>query len=154
MFTLEVAPLDVDKVYDELPLHCTLMHRFWTHLSPAELVAKTQDVFAVTKPLTLNATERKAIGPKRVQVALLGHTQALEQLNMMLYHRLNLLGVEYAAPQWVGSDHIFHVTDRPFAQLAPGQTMSCGAAYLIEVKVPGYDHSRIARAKTMLGQTE
>ena len=40
LFTLEVVPLEVGKTYDELPLHCTLMFRFWSELPAEELAAK------------------------------------------------------------------------------------------------------------------
>lgn len=92
------------------------------------------------------------LGPKQLPVALLEHTPDIEQLNTVLYERLNHLGVEYTAPQWVGSGHIFHITDRVDARMELGQSLACQAVYLIEVKVPGYESARIPRVRIALGK--
>lgn len=152
LFALEVVPLTVGQVYDELPLHSTLMHRFWVSLSPEGLADKTKALFEQTQPLVLAVHERAKLGPKQVSVALITHSPELESLNMRLYGLLDELGVEYAAPQWVGPGHVFHVTDRPNAKLGVGESVICRAVYLIEVKVPGHDHARVPRTKIILGQ--
>jgi len=147
LLTLEVIPLKVGEAYDELPLHCTLMHRFWSSLSPEELTAAVHDLFDGTPPLTLNAYECKLLGPKQVAVSLLELTKELDALNMRLYELLNQLTVEYTAPEWVGKGHVFHVTERENARLEIGSKHVSKAAYLIEVEVPGYGHKRVVRAR-------
>jgi 8-oxo-dGTP pyrophosphatase MutT (NUDIX family) len=67
LFALEVVPLEVGAVYDELPLHCTLMHRFWTRLTPTELVAQTENVFRDTQPLSLKVTDTQCWGQNNCQ---------------------------------------------------------------------------------------
>lgn len=141
----------VGNVYDELPLHCTLMHRFWVEMSPEDLMAKTHDVFAATPQLSLRVTERTHLGPKQVPVCLIEHTPDLDALNTKLFERLNELGVEYTAPQWVGPGHVFHVTDKADSSLEVGGTKTVNAIYLIEVNVPGFEGKRIPRAKQVLG---
>jgi 8-oxo-dGTP diphosphatase len=143
LFTLEVAPLKVGNVYDELPLHCTLMHRFWSELSVEELATKVGSLFAETTSLPLIVRERTMLGPKQVSVSLLKPSDELEILNMQLFELLNGLQVEYTAPQWVGKGHVFHVTDHEDERLELGSTHTSKAAYLIEV----VDNQRIVRKK-------
>jgi hypothetical protein len=147
LFALEVAPLHVGDAYDELPLHCTLMHRFWSGLPVDELTDKVRSLFDKTPPIVLAAQKHTLLGPKQVAVSLIKPTEPLAALNMRLYELLNGLGVEYTAPQWVGKGHVFHVTDREQATLGVGQQHLSQAAYLIEVKVPGHDHQRFVRAR-------
>ncbi len=150
LFALEVAPLTIGRAYDELPLHCTLMHRFWVEMSPEDLMAKVHDVLVATPVLSLRVIGRTLLGPKQVSVSLIEHAADLETLNARLFERLNELGVEYVAPQWVGQGHVFHVTDKPGSLLKDGVTKTAGAVYLIEVNVPGYEGKRIPRTKFAL----
>jgi len=152
LFVLEVVPLQVGAVYDELPLHCTLMHRFWSELSAVELAGKVKPLFDVTPPVVLATYKRTLLGPKQLAVSLLELTGELDSLNMQLYALLNELGVEYTASQWVGKGHVFHVTDRESKRLEIGSKQTCAAVYLIEVKVPGYDHQRFVRVKFDLAE--
>jgi len=143
LFTLEIVPLEVGKVYGELPLHCTLMHRFWSVLSSAEMSGAVRALFDATPPLPLVAYKHALLGPKQMAVSLLKPTKEMEALNMALYQLLNNLGVEYTAPQWVGKGHVFHVTEREDARLEVGGKHMGMAAYLIEVE----NKQRLVRAK-------
>ena len=151
LFTLEVEPLEVGKFYDKLPLHCTLMPRFWSSLSPKELADNVRKLFDETSPGTLAAYERTLLGPKQVAASLIKLTRELDTLNMQLYQLLNKLGVEYMNPQWVGKGHVFHVTEQEHARLEVGGVHISKAIYLIEVEVPGRKHKRIAQEKFELG---
>jgi len=59
-FALEVAPLKIGYAYKTLPLHCTLLHRFFSRLPPSDIDAKVRWLFAQTKPLLLTPEERIA----------------------------------------------------------------------------------------------
>lgn len=150
LFAFEVASLEIGQLYDELPLHCTLMHRFWSVLSPEELASKVRDIFDATPPVVLEAERRELLGPKQVAVSLIKPTPALDTLNMRLFDRLNSLGVEYTEPLFVGKHHIFHVTERERSRLEISNRHISGAVYLIEVKIPGHDHARLIRHKFKL----
>lgn len=147
LFTLEVSPLEAGKWYNELPLHCTLMHRFWSAMSSEELEMKVGDLFAATPPLVLEAERRELLEPKQVAVSLIKPTPELDALNMWLFERLNSLEVEYTEPLFVGKHHIFHVTERERSRLEIGSRHISNAVYLIEVKIPGLDHKRLVRQK-------
>lgn len=150
LFALEVAFMQVDKVYKELPLHCTLMHRFWSELSPAELADRVRPLLAHIQPVALIAEKRLLLGPKQVPVSELELTDELRDLHMELYRLLNELHVDYTAPEWVGEGYRAHVSERSNARLEVGKKQQCKAVYLIEVKVPGHDHKRFVRARLEL----
>jgi hypothetical protein len=139
--------MQVGNVYDELPMHCTLMHRFWSELSVVELASKVKPLFEVTPSVVLATYKRTLLGPKQLAVSLLELTDELDSLNMQLYELLSELGVEYTAPQWVGKGHVFHITDRESERLEIGSKQPCNTVYLIEVKVPGHDYQRFVQAK-------
>lgn len=150
LFALEINPMNVDAIYDDLPLHCTLMHRFWSELSPEELADKVSDFFKQFPSINLEAHERLLLGPKQVAVSEITLSDQLKQLHMGLYELLNDLGVEYTAPEWVGDGYRAHATEREDAKLEVGTAHQSRVAYLIEVKVPGYDHKRLIRKKIVL----
>ncbi|HEX9153479.1 MAG TPA: hypothetical protein VF809_01535, partial [Candidatus Saccharimonadales bacterium] len=68
LFALEVQPLEVGAVYDELPLHCTLMHRFLSELSTEVLVGRVQSFFNGVAPVKLMPYEHLLLGPKQLPV--------------------------------------------------------------------------------------
>jgi len=154
LFTLEVEPLKVGATYDELPLHCTLMPRFWSSLGAVELGSKVQKLLDNRPPVVLRAYESTLLGPKQVAANLIELTNELSSLNMSLYELLNELGVTYDNPAWVGKGHIFHVTEREHEKLEIGTTHLSKAVYLIEVKVPGYEHKRVVRQRFRLPRTQ
>jgi hypothetical protein len=147
LFTLEVEPLRVGGVFDELPLHCTLMHRFYSELSADELGDNVRSLFDKTPQVLLTAYKHTKLGPKQVPVSLIKLTEELDKLNMQVYNQLNKLEVEYTTPQWVGKGHVFHVTDRIPDRLEINEGYVSKAAYLIEV----VDHKRIIRQQYELG---
>jgi hypothetical protein len=147
LFALEINPLEVGGVYDELPLHCTLMHRFWSKLNPDDLSDKVQSLLATYKQVRLNAIERTVLGPKRVTVSEIEFTDEFKNLHMALYKLLNDLDVEYTAPEWVGNGYKAHVTERENVKLTVGSQHVSKAIYLIEVEVPEHENKRLIRTK-------
>lgn len=147
LFALEVKQMNVGDMYEELPLHCTLMHRFWSDMNAETLADKVSAFFAGIRPITLKPHERLLLGPKQVPVSELELTDEFKSLHMELYQLLNDLGVEYTAPEWVGEGYRAHVTEREGSGLEIGNEYTSSAIYLIEVKVPGYDHKRFIRHK-------
>lgn len=138
-------------MYDVLPSHCTLMHRFWSELDSSQLANKLQTIFETTKAIPLFYGEREVFGPPPVTVNKIRETSEVKILHNRLYEKLNDLGVEYTAPQWVGDGYKAHITERPGIKFTVGDHHTCNAIYLIEVKVPGNEEARYVRAKFVLG---
>lgn len=132
LFTLEITPLQIDAVYDDLPPHLTLMSRFRSHLSPNELAERVRPLFTSTGQIQLVFGETTQLGPKKVTVHLL-ESLAEEQLHQKLQAKLNELAVAYEYPQFIGEGHKPHVTKREGIYFQPGAIHIAHAAYLIEV---------------------
>jgi hypothetical protein len=147
LFTLEVEPMTVGKIYNPLPSHLTLMSRFWSSLSPEELAKLVEPLFRQTKPIELSFGEATTLGPKQVAVHLIEHTKELKNLHSQLHNFLDIADVTFAYPQHVGDGHKPHVTEREGVQLAKGHKQLTSAAYLIEVEIKGEEHLRHIRAK-------
>lgn len=147
LFALEAALMQVGELYEELPLHCTLMHRFWSGLSAEELATRVRPLFAHIQPVTLIAEKHLLLGPKQVPVSELKLTDDLRGLHAELYRLLHELHVDYTASEWVGEGYRAHISERPNARLELASKQQCEAVYLIEVKMPGHDHKRLVRAK-------
>ena len=147
LFALEVQPLEVGNIYQTLPLHCTLMHRFWSELSPEVLAGNVSFYFATISQVKLIPYEHLLLGPKRAPVAELELTDQIKSLHMGLYELLNDLHVEYTAPEWVGEGYRPHVTEKENARLEVGSIHTSNAVYLIEVEVPEHPHARLIRHK-------
>lgn len=147
LFTLEVEPLKVGDIYDELPLHCTLMFRFWSELPAEELTEKVQALFDQTKPILLIVKDRQLLGPKQVAAGTLELTDSLKRLHAQLHTLLVESGVEFTAPQWVDTGYKPHITDREHAQFSVDQKHLSRTAYLIEIGTNEHAHKRIVRVK-------
>lgn len=150
LFALEVKPMEIGGIYSDLPLHCTLMHRFWSGFSPDILADKIRNTLESTPQVLLTAHEHLLLGPKQVAVSELVFTAELKKLHMQLFELLNDFGVEYTAPEWVGDGYRAHITERKDASLPVGDEHLSKTIYLIEVEVPGHDHERLVRAKFTL----
>jgi hypothetical protein len=142
LFTLEITPLEVGRVYDELPSHLTLMSRFLSNLSPEELAAAAQPFFVVTIPVNLVFGETIQLGPKKVTAHMVRSSGELK-LHDKLQELLGAIKVEHQYPEFIGGNHKPHVTEREGAQFAPGSKHVASVAYLIEV----VDEKRVIRAK-------
>ena len=146
LFALAVTPLEVGRVYDELPLHCTFMFRFWSALQADGLAAAAAPIFEAASVITLTPYEHTHLGPNQVGAHVVEKTPELMGLHMQLHDLLIALDAEFTKPQWVGEGYKPHITDRADESVAPGQPLHCPAAYLIEV----IDGRRVVRSRFML----
>jgi hypothetical protein len=146
LFVLEIAPLEVGRTYDELPSHLTLMSRFLSELEPEKLTEGVTLLFDQTAPILLTFGETSELGPKKVTVH---HVHAADEalLHNNLHGLLDSLGVEYQYPEFIGTNHKAHVTQRPNIAFEPNAQLLTSAAYLIEV----VNKRRVIRAKLVLG---
>lgn len=148
LFTLEVAPLEVGKTYDELPSHLTLMSRFLSELSVDKLAEVVRPLFSQTGAVELVFGEVAELGPKKLMVHIVVRTDELKKLHVKLCSLLNAAKVEYEYPQFIGDNHKPHVTLREEAQFVKGDKLVVQAVYLIEI----VDKKRVVRAKFDLGE--
>lgn len=148
LFTLEVAPVEVGKTYDDLPSHLTLMSRFFSELAPTQMSESVSPLFGQTDSLQLVFGETTQLGPKKLTVHLVEYTSGLKQLHKKLHDVLDSLNVEYEYPQFVGEGHKPHVTKREGVEFGAGDRRPVHAACLVEV----VDEKRVIRARFMLGE--
>lgn len=146
LFTLEIAPLEVEHTYDELPSHLTLMSRFVSELQTEELAEAVRPLFSRANPITLTFGETSELGPKRVVVHHV-HSSDEAALHNTLRRALDSLSVEYQYPEFIGSNHKAHVTQRPGVIFEANEQRLASVVYLIEV----VDKQRVVRAKFTLG---
>lgn len=142
LFTLEVAPLEVGKTYDDLPPHLTLMSRFWSELPPDELASVIRILFAATSPVALVFGETIELGPKKITAHMVSSSSELA-LHDKLRDVLDSLDVEYQYPEYNGANHKSHVSKREGLDFKKGDRYLTSAAYLIEV----VDKKRVVRSK-------
>jgi hypothetical protein len=146
LLTLEIAPLEIGRAYDELPSHLTLMSRFLLGLLPEELTAKLQPLFAETAPIHLTFSETARLGPKKITAHMVNSPDERD-LHNSLCKLLDTTKAEYQYPEFIGDNHRPHVTEREDAYFEPGSEIISSTAYLIEV----IDKQRVVRAKFALG---
>lgn len=142
LFTLEIEPLEVGKVYDALPSHLTLMSRFLSEKPHDELASVVEPMFEQASPIALTFGETKELGPKKV-VAHMISSPVEVTLHNKLHHHLESLGVEFQYPQFIGQGHKAHVSKREGANFKEGQARTSSAVYLIEV----IDAKRVIRSR-------
>jgi len=140
--TLEIVPLKVGAVYDELPSHLTLMSRFASALSPQEMTAGIRPVFTESDPVAMTFGPIERLGPKQVAAHMID-SQAELALHHRLHAALSSLKVTYQYPQFNGAGHRAHVSVREGVPFVDRQQYSSLAAYLIEV----VDKKRVVRVK-------
>jgi hypothetical protein len=142
IFTLEIAPLEVGKVYDNLPSHLTLMSRFWTELTPAQVTELPRAIIHTVHPLELTFGPTVELGPKKV-IAHLVEQPKEQELHKKLHMLLSAIPVEFEYPHFVGEGHKPHVTYRKDVQFRAGDTHLSRAVYLVEI----VDKKRVVRSK-------
>ena len=144
LFALEVEPLLVGVGITQLPLHCTIMHRFLSDLEPSDLMKEVQSVFRNIKPILLKSGREEMFGKP---VNVIEQSAELIKLHKSLHDMLIDLPVEFTAPQWVGNGYTPHVSHQGNISLPTGTEHTVNAVYLIEVKVPNASGLKFARAK-------
>jgi hypothetical protein len=146
LLTLEIGPLEIGKVYDELPSHLTLMSRFLSDLAPEQLSSTVEPLFAEAKPVNLLFGNTTQLGPKKVTAHMV-NSPSEKLLHKRLHTALEAAGVTFQYPQFIGANHKAHVTQRDGVDFPSKSQLISSAAYLIEV-VGG---QRIIRARFNLG---
>lgn len=146
LFTLEVTPVEVGKMYKKLPSHLTLMSRFFSDLSPVELSKVTTPLFDQTRTIQLVFKETVELGPKKLAVHLLEQLDESDQLHNALSNLLNSINVIYEYPEFIGKNYKPHVTMRDGVQFDVHDKHAIHYAYLVEI----IEGQRVVQAKFRL----
>jgi hypothetical protein len=131
----------------ELPSHLTLMSRFFSDLSPHQLNKVVRPLFEKTTAIRLIFGRIEELGPKKLAVHLVNHSNELDTLHNGLLTLLNSIPVEYEYPQFIGTRHKPHITAREGTDFKVGDTFIAKQACLVEV----VDGQRIVRLKFAFG---
>lgn len=142
LFTLEIGPLDLNRAYDELPSHLTLMSRFMSDLPPEDLAATVRPLFVGTAPIRLVFGEAVELGSKKVMAYMVDSPDE-PRLHKELRKVLDRIDVEYQYPEFIDVNHKPHVTKREGVEYKLNDQYFTSAAYLIEV----VDKRRLVHAK-------
>lgn len=142
LLTLEIESLEINRAYDELPSHLTLMSRFLSDLDPKELSDIIRPVIERANSITLTFGLTIELGPKKVTAHMVDSPDE-RLLHKRLQGALEEADVIFQYPQFIGPDHKAHVTQRDGKDFPPESQLISSAAYLIEV----VDGKRIPRVK-------
>ena len=133
LFTFEISPVEVDRTYDELPSHLTLMSRFLSELNPEELDRAVRPVFDRVQPISIVFGLTTELGPKKLVVHMVDYSSRLQKLHSSILKLLMELNAELQYPQFVGNRHKPHVTRREAVNFPEGTTLTVNTVCLIEV---------------------
>lgn len=145
LFTLEIVPLELEKAYNDLPSHVTLMSRFTSDLAPDELASVVKPLFSDTKSIHLLFGNTIKLGPKKVTAHMIDSPDE-HLLHERLLGVLKDAGVVPQYPQFIGADHRAHVTQRDGVDFPSKTHLMASVVYLIEV----INGQRIARSRLSL----
>lgn len=137
LFALEIEPVNVNKVYVALPLHCTVVHWFRSEKSPAEILYAARDVIEATPPLELVSGRPDLFGEaKDVPVNRLVDDAGIMKLHRDLHAKLAKIGVSDVVPKWTGDGFNTHVTRQRSGRFEEGRRFTASRLYLVEALVP------------------
>jgi ADP-ribose pyrophosphatase YjhB (NUDIX family) len=142
LFTLEITPLEIGRVYDDLPSHLTVMSRFLSDLPPDEVAERVRPLFEACDPIALTFGPTLELGPKKVTAHMVSSARE-RKLHQDIYALLKNMGVTFQYPEFVGANHKAHVTQREGVDFPPDSQLISSATYLIEI----VDGKRAIRSK-------
>jgi hypothetical protein len=146
LFTLEIVPLEVGRVYDDLPSHLTLMSRFLSDAPYGELVDLVGPIFESYNHVELTFGRTAELGPKKV-IAHMVSSAGERKLHEDIRALLERLKADFQYPEFIGANHKAHVTKREDVDFSPESKLVSSAAYLIEI----VDGKRVIRSKFAIG---
>jgi hypothetical protein len=158
LLALEVEPMEIDKDYPMLPLHCTLVHWFWSGTDPEsfqeQLRAALHDTpvqqLRVSDPAIFTGHTKR--GPIPVNVNKIAPNAMLTKLHNRMCEVIDEVGGEYTAPQHVKSGYNPHITHQKGSpKPVEGNVITAKAVYLVSAAAPEYGNPRHILAKFNLG---
>ena len=122
LLALEIEPVEVNRVYVALPLHCTVVHWFRSDKSPAEILKTITPIVTDTAPLELISGKPDMFGEdKDVPVNRLEHDEPIMNLHRELHATLQRIGTIDVVPKWTGDGFNTHVTRQRSGRFEEGR---------------------------------
>lgn len=145
-FAIEIDPVEEGRVYTRMPLHCTIMHWFYTVSTPEELASAAKEAIEGHGPVELISKAVELYGPNRnIPVHPIIPSAELLSLHRCLYEPLSRLGVEYTHPEYVGGGYLPHVAKRDGFLFLVGSRHSVSRIYLAETIDEGVPPMKVVR---------
>lgn len=133
LLALEIEPVEINKVYVALPLHCTVVHWFRSEKPPAEIVKAVTPVATRTAPLELISGEPDMFGiDKDVPVNRLIDDEKLMAFHKQLHAALKAVGITDTVPLWTGDGFNMHVTRQRSGRFEQGRRFIARKLYVTE----------------------
>lgn len=133
IFGIEIDPVEEGKVYEHMPLHCTLAHWFFSDFGPQEIMEKVSSRLSGHGFVELISEESALYGPnKDISVNVLVRGDALINLHRKVLEGLDSLNVEYAIPEYMGKGYKPHVTRYDGRSFSIGNKHEVKRIYLVE----------------------
>lgn len=137
LLALEIEPVEVNKVYVALPLHCTVVHWFRSDKSPAEIIQAVRPIIEITSPLEIVGGKPDMFGEEKdVPVNRLQDDAQVLQLHKTLHDTLRKLDVIDVVPKWTQDGFNTHVTRQRSGRFEIGRKHLATKLYLLEAMVP------------------
>jgi hypothetical protein len=133
VFGLEIDPLEANGLYVHLPLHCTLVHWFYSSIEPERIILRTTPLFGESPPIELVSKAPALFGRDcTIPVHTIVPNRALRRLHFDILAALKYFGAVYTEPDYVGAGYNPHVTTQGERIFAPGSKARPARAYLAE----------------------
>lgn len=137
LLALEIEPVEVNKVYVALPLHCTVVPWFRSNMIPAEVRKIVSPIAEATPPRNIVSGRPDMFGEaKDVPVNRLVDNDYIVGLHHELYAALEKAGIQGVVPQWTGDGFTPHVTRQRSGRFEEGRRHTATRLYLVEAMVP------------------
>lgn len=152
LLALEIEPIEINKVYVALPLHCTVMPWFFTEKTPAEVLRVITPIVQSQAPLELVSGTEALFGHEQdVPVNQVANAHDLIALHKALLRVIEPLSADIQS-QWIGEGYSPHVTRQRNGRFETGQQFVATKAYLAEAVSPDELHQKRIIAKVTLGK--
>ncbi len=137
LLALEIEPVEVNRVYVALPLHCTVMHWFYTDKTPADVLTVITNSVRRTPPVQLVSGENSLFGAEQdVPVNVIKDNKSLQALHLALYKDLSQLNVTYMHPSWANEGFVPHVTRQRSGRFEQGREFTARKLYMAAANSP------------------
>lgn len=152
LLAAEIEPVETNRVYVALPLHCTVVPWFYAAQTPAEIIRAVQDVIQQHAPINVTAGEPDSFGNNAdVPVNRIADETPWQQLHQALRVALKPLGIEDIEPSWVDGGYVPHITRQRSGRFEKGRKHYVTRMYLAEALVPDRLQQKKIISKFTLG---
>lgn len=136
LLALEIEPIDINKVYVALPLHCTVMPWFYTDHSPADVLRVITPIVQSQQPIQLVSGTEALFGHERdVPVNRIAEPTELVDLHHRLLEAIRSLGANVDS-EWIGTGYSPHVTRQRSGRFETGRNFISTKLYMVQAVNP------------------